>query len=84
MTDNPQTTKEQDLEDDIYQKILPTWKKAKPSVNAQSIRAGIEFDDYFEESLPSWVWLIADIAAQRAFDEAKFKTKPATAKRKRS
>ena len=78
MTDNSTTG-----DDQIYERILPTWKAAKPSVEAQSIRAGLSLNGYLEDELPDWVWLIADIAAQRAFDQAGFQTTPARAKGER-
>lgn len=76
-----ETTKlKHEIEEKIYSKILPTWQATKPSIEAQSIRAGLDLENRFDEELPDWVWLIADIAAQRAFEKAGFKTTPSKAK----
>jgi len=57
-------------DDEIYAAIHPVWRSALPGYEAQSIRAGISLPASLEDELPDYVWLIADIAAQRAFARA--------------
>lgn len=52
--------------------IKPIWLKAKPSRDAQAIRAAlsVEFDDpkfsqWPSDTIPDYVWDLVDIAAQR-------------------
>jgi hypothetical protein len=52
--------------------IKPIWLKAKPSREAQAIRAAlsVEFDDpkfpqWASDAIPDYVWDLVDIAAQR-------------------
>lgn len=63
-------------EEEIEAVITTVWLETKPRPEAQKIRSEIKLDtgkygqaeaDY----LPGYVWDIADIAAQRAFDTAK-------------
>lgn len=58
--------------------IKPVWLSAKPSLEAQSIRATLsnDFDDgryptWVSDYVPSYVWDLVDIAAQRGIDAAK-------------
>lgn len=71
-----ETTKPMD--DELFELIKPVWLSAKPSVDAQQIRATIstEIDSgkYQERDLdyiPTYVWDLIDIAAQRGIDYGK-------------
>lgn len=58
--------------------IKPLWIKAKPSFEAQSIRAAIstDFDDprfyqWASDFIPDYVWDLVDIAVQYGIDYEK-------------
>lgn len=62
-------------EDELEVLIKPLWLAARPSREAQAIRATLSnaFDDprlpsWASDYIPEYVWILVDIAAQRGIE----------------
>lgn len=58
-------------EDDLAEIVRPMWLAAKPSVQAQTIRAQLVWP---LDDVPDYVWDLVDIAAQRGIEVGKRET----------
>lgn len=71
-------------EEELAELVSKKWKKIKPSMEAQKIRAKITFDSgkYSNEDdvfMPEYIWDIVDIAIQTALNSTQSKPKAETA-----